>query len=319
MGKVPIGRTIGEAFDFALGRYLAILGVIWLPLVLLVAAQYFVLFPYFVRLFEFVQFAVQHAKDHPAPPAELRMMQPYIYAVDVLAVVISAWMQVGIAKTVLDLRTGPRFIYVPVDLAELRVIAGYVVFIAIFYGSFIALAIFAGIAAALVAALVSGGAVDFSTIPAPWIFGGIAAFVFAVLAAVIYIQVRLLFFLVPVTVAEKRFGLWHSWTLSRGNFWRIFMVGVGTLSPILALEFMLIFAFYILVILTIVANVAVLHVHGAPHGPAAVAAFMAMLWKYALVYGAVILAILLPLLPVFYGLRCSPNVFAYRSLEEKAN
>ncbi|HUO93919.1 MAG TPA: hypothetical protein VMU22_13405, partial [Rhizomicrobium sp.] len=84
MGKIPIGRTIGEAFDFALGRYLVILGVVWLPLLLLVAMQYYVLVPYFGHLFHFVQFAAQHAKDHPGPPPELAALRPLIWSVDAL-------------------------------------------------------------------------------------------------------------------------------------------------------------------------------------------------------------------------------------------
>jgi len=322
MGKIPIGRTIGEAFDFALGRYLPILGVIWLPLALLMVAEYFILLPYFVQLFEFVQFAIQHAKDHPVPPPEMATMRPYIWSIDALAVVVSIWIQVGIAKTVLGTRTGPLFAYVPVDLAELRVIGGYLVFFAILYGVIIALAIVIGIGVAVVAALVSGGAYDFSNMggTAPWIFGGVALCVFALVAAFTYIEVRLLFLLVPATVAEKRFGLWRSWELSRGNFWRIFVVGIGTLSPLLVLEFVLIFAFYILVILTIVANVAALKAHGGTHGgPAAVAGFMRLLWNYAAVYGAVIAAIIVPLLPIFYGLRFSPSVFAYRSIADKVD
>jgi hypothetical protein len=322
MGKIPIGKTIGEAYDFALGRYLPILGVIWLPLALLVAAEYFVLVPYFLRVFEFVQFALQHAKDHhPVPPPEMATMRPYIWSVDALAVVVSIWIQVGIAKTALGLRTGPLFAYIPVGLDELRVIGAYIVFIALVYGGFLGFAIVVGIGVALGAALVSGGAFDFSAMgsTAPWIFGAIAAGILAIFAALIYVQIRLLFLLVPATVAEKRFGLWRSWELSRGNFWRIFVVGVGTLSPLLAFEFVLIFAFYILIVLTVVANVMMLKAHGTVHGgPAAVANVLTMLWRYAAVYGALIAAIVLPLLPIFYGLRFSPSVFAYRAIADKA-
>jgi hypothetical protein len=322
MGNIPIGRTIGEAYDFALGRYLPILGVIWLPLALLIAAEYFVLVPYFLRVFEFVQFALQHAKDHPVPPPEMATMRPYIWSVDALAVVVSVWIQVGIAKTALGVRTGPLFVYVPVGLDELRVIAAFIVFIALVYGGFLGFAIIVGIGAALVAALASGGAFDISAMgwTAPYLFGAIAASVFAIIAALVYVQVRLLFLLVPATVAEKRFGLWRSWELSRGNFWRIFVVGVGTLSPLLAFEFVLIFAFYILIVLTVVANVMMLKAHGRVHGgPAAVANVLAMLWRYAVVYGAVIAAIVLPLLPIFYGLRFSPSVFAYRAIADKTD
>lgn len=317
MGKIPVGRTIGDAFDFALGRYLPILGVIWLPLLLLMAAQYFVLVPYFARLFEFIPFAIQHAKEHPVPPPELQAMRPLMWSVDVLAYVASIWMQVGIAKTALGLRTGPRFIYVPVDFAELRVIGGYLVFLAILYGACLAIAIVGGIVAIVLYALVSGGAFAFSVADGmkPWLGGGLLAGVAAIVAAVIYVQVRFTYLLVPATVAEKRFGLWRSWELSKGNFWRIFTVGVGTLSPLLAFEFILLFVFYIVVILTVVTQLAALQAHGEVHrGPAAVTAFMTMVWRFAVVYGALIGAIVVPLLPIAFGLRFSSSAFAYRTI-----
>ena len=320
MGRIPIGRTIGDAFDFALGRYLPILGVIWLPLLLLAAAQYFVLVPYFVRLFEFIPFAIQHAKDHPLPPPELQTMRPLIWSADALAYVMSVWMQVGIAKTVLGLRTGPLFLYVPVDFAEFRVIGGLLVFIAIIYGAAIAVGILGGLVAIIVYSLISGGAFAPSIADGikPWLGGGLIACVAAFVAALIYVQVRFTYLLVPATVAEKRFALWRSWELSKGNFWRIFTVGVGTLSPILTFEFVLIFAFYIVIILTLITQAARLQLHGEVHrGPAVVAAFMTMIWRYAVVYGTLAGAIIIPLLPIAFGLRFSSSVFAYRSLADK--
>jgi hypothetical protein len=321
MDRIPIGRTIGSTFDFALGRYLAILGVIWVPLAILVAAEYFVLVPYFIRLFDFIQFAVQHAKDHPVVPPEMQAMRPIVWSVDVLAVVVSVWMQVGIAKTALGLRTGPMFVYVPVGLDELLVIGGLLVFLAIVYGACLGLGIVGGIVAIVIYALVSGGAFAFAIADwmKPWLAGGLIACMTAIVFALIYVQVRFTYLLVPVTVAEKRFGLWRSWELGKGNFWRIFVVGVGTLSPILVFEFILIFVFYFVVLLSAIAKLSVLHAHGAAHqDPAAAMAFMKMLLRDVAVYGVFVAAIVTPLLPIIYGLRCSSSAFAYRALTEKS-
>jgi hypothetical protein len=318
MDRIPIGRTIGATFDFALGRYRTILGVIWLPILILGAAEYFVLVPYFVRLFDFLQYAVQHPKDHPLMPPEMQAMRPMIWSVDALAVVISFWIQVGIAKTVLGLRTGPLFFYVPVGLEELLAIGGFIVFLAIVYGVCLGIGIVVGIAAVLVYSLVSGGALTIADGMKPWLAGGLVACVVALVFALIYVQVRFTYLLVPATVAEKRFGLWRSWEMSKGNFWRIFMVGVGTLSPMLAFEFILIFAFYLVVVLTVIIQLGVLHPHGvAHHGPAAATGFLKVMFQDLAIYGAIIAAIVIPLLPIFYGLRCGSSAFAYKALTEK--
>ena len=176
-----------------------------------------------------------------------------IWSVDVLAVVVSIWIQVGITKTALGLRTGPLFVYVPVGFDELRVIGALLVFLAIVYGVCLGVGIVGGIVAVVIYALVSGGALAFSITDGmkPWLAGGMIAGVAAIVFALLYVQVRFTYLLVPATVAEKRFGLWRSWELGKGNFWRIFTVGVGTLSPMLAFEFIMIFAFYFIVALTV--------------------------------------------------------------------
>jgi hypothetical protein len=51
--------------------------------------------------------------------------------------------------------------------------------------------------------------------------------------AMIYFFVRLGFLLVPSAVMEGGFGLERSWQLTKGSFWRIFLIGLATLIPIM--------------------------------------------------------------------------------------
>ena len=51
---------------------------------------------------------------------------------------------------------------------------------------------------------------------------------------------------------------------------------------------------------------------------AAAIAFMNMLFREMAVYGVFVAAIVTPLLPIIYGLRCASSAFAYRALTEKA-
>ena len=75
------------------------------------------------------------------------------------------------------------------------------------------------------------------------------ALAIGLLGALIYVQARLVYLLVPVTVVEKRFGLWRSWELSKGNFWRIVVVAVGTVAPLVILELFLFLILYVPIII----------------------------------------------------------------------
>jgi len=49
----------------------------------------------------------------------------------------------------------------------------------------------------------------------------------------LYVALRLVFLLAAVTVAEEKIDLIRAWQLSQGNFWRIFLVSLATILPIL--------------------------------------------------------------------------------------
>jgi hypothetical protein len=49
---------------------------------------------------------------------------------------------------------------------------------------------------------------------------------------VIYMMVRLTFFIPAVVVAEERIGLGRAWELAGGNFWRIVIVAIAVLLPV---------------------------------------------------------------------------------------
>ena len=46
MGKIPVGRTLSETLAFVFGRYLSLLGAVWLPLLILCVAYYFAFVPF---------------------------------------------------------------------------------------------------------------------------------------------------------------------------------------------------------------------------------------------------------------------------------
>jgi hypothetical protein len=130
--------------------------------------------------------------------------------------------------------------------------------------------------------------------------------VVGVAMAAIYVLVRFLFLLAPVTVAENRFGLWRSWELSRGHFWSIFAIALIVYLFLFAVELVLAFVFIVPVVASVIQN--------APHDPqAAAAAFGLILAKFSQFapYGAVAVFVLAPFV---YGLMLAPSAFVYRAL-----
>ena len=53
--------------------------------------------------------------------------------------------------------------------------------------------------------------------------------------ALIYVTARLSFLMIPAALNEGEFGLTRSWELTKGNFWRIVGVALGTVVPAMIL------------------------------------------------------------------------------------
>ncbi|MGB8365640.1 MAG: hypothetical protein ACLQUZ_03495 [Rhizomicrobium sp.] len=305
MGKVPVWRTIGEALAFTFHRYPAILGVVWLPLLLMGLCAYFALGP----LFEALGTIAMHAAQHPDEAdfeQEMLRADRFVPAFDVAVYLIMAWISVGVTKEALGLRSGPWFVYLGVGKAELLLIGAYLALFALIIGVEIAIILVFLLVFGIGALVVGSGAiasVDW-TLLKPWAAAAIVAFALAVLCAFVYFAVRLTALLVPITVAEQRFGLVRSWQLSKGHFWNLLAIFVVTWLMLVVLE-LVTFA-VIGVPLFFAASLA--HAHA--NGPDAVSLVFKSVEPYLPLGGVVLLAVS----PVLYGLYIAPWAFAYRAL-----
>jgi hypothetical protein len=63
------------------------------------------------------------------------------------------------------------------------------------------------------------------------ILGG-AALVLFLYGVMIFLAVRMTFFIPPVVVAERKIDLARVWQLTHGNFWRIFIIGLALVIPL---------------------------------------------------------------------------------------
>ncbi len=311
MGKIPVGRTIGQAYGFAFGRYLPVLGVVWLPLLVMGALTFFIFMPFYQQLPDMIETIARNPHAMQPFPPEMNGMLRWSGLLDIIILLVFAMIAIGVTKEALGLRKGPRFVYLSFGADEFRVIGGYFLIFALMIAVFIALEIVVVIVVIAGAAMFASGAAGHldPKSAGPGVHLAILLVVLLVTLvefAFAYFFVRLSYLMVPVTVAEHRFGVWRSWELTKGNFWRIFVISLAVMIPILIVEFVaMAFAFG-----PSLAGI----LSAAQKSPADMAHQMAQLMRgfvtilpYTWVIGFIFS-------PIIYGLWMSPSAFAYRAL-----
>jgi hypothetical protein len=289
MNKLPVGQTIRFAYAFTFGEIGTVLGLIWIPTVLNAVGSFLV--------FGFIN----GTADGAMPGAQLLLTTLYI----VLAFLLAAMMAVSVTQQALGLRHGPALAHFALGSPEMRVFGGFFGLYLLFFLFVLAFAVVIGVAAVAGATIVKAGAAGNA-------LAGLGAAVlgFGGFCALIYVFVRLSFLFIPSAVAEGAFGLTRSWELTKGNFWRIFAVGLAVLLPLFAVQ--AVTEYFIL-------------------GPGYFASIVAMAQDqaHAARYSAeqaeivrtrlpLLLGMGLILAPIMQGLLFSPAAFAYRVLSGKA-
>jgi hypothetical protein len=311
MGKIPVLQTITETYAFAFRRYFPILGVIWLPFLLIGAAAYYILLPALTVMVKVLAEIAQHALQNPQTPylpPSIWSMMGGTFLFEFIALVIICVVAVGITKEALDLRRGPRFVYLAVGKSELLVIGGMFTILALYLVSIVVVGIVGGIAGAIIgtAMLGSSGAHVDPAAQAESVVVVVRWLTILFYLVFFYFVVRLTFFLVPISTAEGRFGVWRSWALTKGNFWRIVGVILGTFLPITILSYAL---WYFVFGPALFQSMWTPQVH--PEVAAAqLGAQLQMFMHYALYFG--IYALLFA--PISYGLMFGQSAIAYRAV-----
>jgi len=291
MNKIPVGQTIRFAYAFTFGEIGTIIGLIWIPTLINAVASFFVLRAYYDTLI--------NSFENGMPPSGAGLGWPLLLAF--LAMLLLAMIGVAITQQAMGLRQGPAFARVSLGSAEWRAFGG-------FFGLYMLLVLFIAIFAVAVSAASVATANAAQSSPA---FAGPLATVIglAVLvgtAILLYLIVRLSFLLVPSVVDGGEFGLSRSWLLTKGNFWRIVLVGLATLLPILLIlsvvQLVLFGPGYFIPDLQ-QAGDAALRVRGMVDKMRTTRENMPILMGLSFVIS-----------PLLYGLMFSASAFAYRSL-----
>ncbi len=217
MNKIPVGQTIRFAYAFTFGEIGTIIGLIWIPTLINAVASFFVLRAYYDTLI--------NSFENGMPPSGAGLGWPLLLAF--LAMLLLAMIGVAVTQQALGLRQGPAFARISLGSAEWRAFGG-------FFGLYLLLVLFIAVFAIVVSAasLASTNAAQSNPASAGLLAGVIGLAVLIGVGILLYLVVRLSFLLVPSVVDGGEFGLSRSWLLTKGNFWRIVLIGLATLLPI---------------------------------------------------------------------------------------
>jgi len=299
--KIPVFGTIGRAYAFAFGNLATIVGLVWLPLVLQVAAQYWVTAHYVNALQDFLV-----KRDFSAMGG---IVSEYILFA-IAAIFLSAVIIAPVVQQALGERRGGAIVHFGLGSAEFRLFGANLMFSLMLLT--VAVLAWIALAAALIGirlAVTSAGSsaiagVTLAQLSTWTTIGLVAVFV----GALIFVSLRLGFLVAPATISERKIDLIRAWTLTRGNFWRIVLILLATVGPVTVVSWAMQWAF--------------VGVHASVPGFLAPAAHVQSIagspvsarLQLLLDSMAITLGISLFLAPLQYGLALGAASAAYRSL-----
>ncbi len=212
--KIPVGDTIVHAYKFTFTHIGTIIGLCWLPLVLIAVLQFL---PYALG-------------GNPSAPEENVTSQGRHelenLASSLLILLLYSMIYVPVTRQALGLREGTAAIHFALGAPEFRVFGALCLFFLVLLTMGIGIGVLGMILAGI--ALAAGKNALLGLLFAVVILAAVLGFIYAI--------VRLGFVLVPVAVAEEQISLTRSWILARQNFWRIFGVLLSVLVPIYLLH-----------------------------------------------------------------------------------
>lgn len=217
MEKIPVFKTLEDAYGFAFGKFFSLLGICWLPFLLIGIPFYF----YFRQIFEL--FPTIMALDDPTL---LLTVLPYLPLLILGSFFGMCVILVGMTQLALGQLRPPVFVYFSLGYPVWRLLFAVICVYLLLLGLVLCLVL----VGALVGAGVAAGVSELLGVA----IAVILSMVFAVFT--LYFGIRLTFFIVPVTVAEGKNVIGRSWALSKGNVVRIIAVLAGVFLPIMVLQ-----------------------------------------------------------------------------------
>jgi hypothetical protein len=292
VNKIPVWKTVSFAYSFTFGHLATIIGLIWIPMLAITVGTFFVMKPYYETI----------AAAGAGGLAGAGSMLFYVFAIQIAGLLIFAIVAVAITREALGLRKpGHVFAHFALGPAEFRVFGAFLILIGLWLGFVLAYLLAVGVVSGIIAFAMRATGGNALTATA---IGGLVALVG--FCAVIYAMVRLSYLVVPVTVAEGYVGVIRGWTLTQGNFWRIFAISLLAVLPI--------FCVIMGIEVAILGPDAFIPPLDALKDPAKEAEFAARQARTMLEHMPVVMGLSFLVSPILNGLIFAPGAIAYRAL-----
>jgi hypothetical protein len=222
MQKIPVGETIAYAYRFLFGNLGALFGILWFPIALFTVTG---------LIFSYYNLSVLEASPDASPFDSVPLLLMVI--IFVLSLLLWAMLTHAVTEGALGLSNKTSLIYFSAGRPVMRMMGAILLCYLIIGSVYLALALgfmlFAVVLGALIG-IVSGGAQA-----EPGSMLGISLFAVAVgvgaLSALVYVALRLTFFMAPIVVAEKTLSPRRMWDLGKGQFWRMFVISIAIMLP----------------------------------------------------------------------------------------
>lgn len=209
MRRLPVLGVIREAYAFTFSHLGAVIGLIWLPMVIATVGDFFVTQHYGRQVSQ----ALAAGNPGAAGPAVLVQLGFFL-----VRLLLYAVMYVPVAQLALGQRQSGAVAHFAFGAPEWRMFRALLGLTVLFFIGVMLLSLLAGAAGALTPQS---------------LFAEVGGLLF--LFGIIYVGVRMGYLVPAIVVAEEGPALTRAWILSAGNFWRLLGVLVGTLGPLLLL------------------------------------------------------------------------------------
>ncbi len=213
MKKIPVWQTIAEAYRFTFVGLEKIIGVAWLPIILLTIGSYFVSGPFLTGM--------ANAMETGNAVQQMQLLVGQL-GYGLLQLVLVAVIGVAITREILNPMQRPLFLRFSLGTSEMRVVVGIV--------GLYALLFLTGFICVILGSML-GGVIALPGMPAG--MGGAAIFAVILCPILIYVFTRLAYFIVPSVVMESGFGLERSWQLAKNNVGRLLLIALAVVIPVL--------------------------------------------------------------------------------------